>query len=157
MSNLQTCRKARGKACGEDFRLCRRNVVGDAAEVRITAGGEYVLKLRIPEFTKSVKLNGESQAFTPGSYLEIKRDWRQNDRVTLEFDFSIREVPVSCPCGTEFIAYKRGPLVLAADSRGAAVPGAHVAVSHKGHEFVDYASAGNKFSPDNPLTVLFKK
>ena len=131
--------------------------VGDAAEVRITEGGEYVLKLRIPEFTKSVKLNGETRAFTPGSYLELRRDWRPNDRMTLDFDFSVREVPVRCPCGTKFVAYKRGPLVLAADSRGAAVPDARVKVRHAGRDFVDYASAGNTFSPDNTLTVLFKK
>ena len=129
----------------------------DTAEVRIGSGGEFALKLRIPEFTKEVKLNGAALAFTPGSYLELRRDWNAHDRVTLEFDFSIREAPVNCACGAKFFAYKRGPLVLAQDSRGTEVPGARVKLRHNGLDLVDYASAGNGFTPENTLTVLFKK
>ena len=51
---------------------------------------------------------------------------------------------------------RRGPLVLAADSRGE-VPGALVNVCWNGTPLCDYASAGNLFDPGNTLTVWFRK
>ena len=72
----------------------------------------------------------------------------------MEFDFTLEEVPA--PDGSNFVAIKRGPLVLAADSRGD-VPEALVHEEWNGIKLCEYAVAGNLMDTTNTITVWFKK
>ena len=124
------------------------------AQIRFTEEKRCCLRLRTPEFLEQVLLNGEAVPFEKGRYLVLNRCWTPEDKVELVFDFSLKEIPA--PDGSPYVAVKRGPLVLAADSRGE-VPGALVNVSWNGIPLCDYASAGNLFDPGNTLTVWFRK
>ena len=124
------------------------------AQIRFTEEKRCCLRLRTPEFLEKVLLNGEAVPFEKGRYLVLDRCWTPEDKVELVFDFSLKEIPA--PDGSPYVAVKRGPLVLAADSRGE-VPGALVNVSWNGVPLCDYASAGNLFDPGNTLTVWFRK
>ena len=110
------------------------------------------MRLRTPEFLEKVTLNGKEIPFEKGVYLVLSKEWEPDDKVLLEFDFTLKEIPA--PDGSPFVAVKRGPLVLAADSRGA-VPGALVNTVWRGIPLCDYATAGNEFNEANTLQVWF--
>ena len=77
--------------------------------------GEFVLKLRIPEWNKQtvLKVNGEDfSEFTPGSYAIISKTWKKGDQIELMLDMSGKLVKQST-----YQAILYGPLVLARDSR----------------------------------------
>ena len=143
----------------EPLELCGVVIEGnypceDKAVIRFSTPGKKTLRLRTPEFLQKVTLNGEELLFTQGSYLALTREWSTSDTVVMEFDFTLREIPA--PDGSPFVAVKRGPLLLAADSRGE-VPGALVNTVWKGIFLCDYASAGNLFTSENTLTVWFRR
>ena len=125
-----------------------------AAEITLKENSNKTIRLRTPEFLEKVTVNGEVIPFKKGQYLVIERNWNKGDKIVMTFDFSLKELPA--PDGSPFVAVKRGPLVLAADSRGA-VPEAAVNVIWNNIPLCDYASAGNLFNQDNHLTVWFKK
>ena len=122
--------------------------------VRLVTPGARTLRLRVPDFCRSIRVNGESVAPPANGYLEITRSWTGADAVSLHFDLSPREV--APPDGSPFTAVKCGAVVMAEDSRGS-VPDARLAVEWNGRRLVDYATAGNAFSPDNTLRVWFPK
>ena len=122
-------------------------------KVNFTASENAVLCLRTPEFLKEVKVNGKSVPFTVGKYLELDRAWSEKDEIILTFDFSLREIPA--PGDPSFTAVKRGPLVLAEDSRPA-VPQARVSEKWRNRILHEYAVCGNEMSEKNTLTVWFK-
>ena len=124
------------------------------AEINFTKCCSKTLRLRTPDFLEKVFINGEEIAFEKGSYLAITRDWTLQDKITMNFDFSLQEI--FAPDGSAYVAVKRGPLVLAADSRGT-VPSAVVNTVWNNTLLCDYASAGNLFDKENHLTVWFKK
>ena len=76
----------------------------------------FALKLRIPRFSArtTVKLNGQALDVKagPGTYCEIRREWRNSDKVELKFD-----MPVVMHRQAEHVAFTRGPVCLARDSR----------------------------------------
>ena len=128
--------------------------VENKAYISFTGKVKKSLRLRTPEFLLRVTLNGEELPFVCGKWLVIDREWNCGDEVVMEFDFSLKEIPA--PDGSPFVAVRRGPLVLAADSRGS-VDSAFVNTQWKGIPLCDYASAGNLFSPENTLCVWFRK
>lgn len=81
------------------------------------APASFVLKLRIPEWSKqtALKINGEPVECKPGCYAAIERAWKANDRVTLELD--LRGRIIRAPSGAPQQAVMRGPIVLAFDNR----------------------------------------
>jgi len=141
------------------------------------AEGEWTLKLRMPfswGWGHALKVNGEEvKDVKPGTYVDLARTWRANDKVELVFDLYPREV-VS-PDGSSR-AFLSGPIVLAADSRMARtgtvdvkpgrgwrreadVTGELRAIwrDDAGTRLVDYASAGNRFDMLNRLRVWFDR
>ena len=121
------------------------------AEIRIEAEKTLDLNIRIPGFIRNVTLNGTPGEFVPGNRLRLSRKWAPDDRLKMEFDFSVRKV--SSPDG-KYSAYMRGPLVLAEDSRGD-VPGALCRAECSGHKLIDYITAGNMMCRENTLKVWF--
>jgi DUF1680 family protein len=77
----------------------------------------FALKLRIPVWSKKnvLKVNGEEVECKPGYYVSIKREWKKNDKVTLELD--LRGRIIRAPGGAPQQAVMRGPVVLALDNR----------------------------------------
>lgn len=75
------------------------------------------LNLRIPEWIgpdAAVRVNGEAlDVFaSPGSYLTLRREWRDGDRIELDLPMTLRDVAL--PGDENLRAVRYGPLVLAA-------------------------------------------
>ena len=86
-----------------------------------TAGG-YVLSLRIPGWcaSASVKVNGAvctKNVPAAGEYFRIKRDWRAGDVVLLDFEMKAEMHRIG-----HCVAFTRGPILLARDTRFADGP-----------------------------------
>ena len=77
---------------------------------------DFALRLRIPAFSSNtvVKVNGKpfEGAVAAGSYCEIRRRWSRTDEVSVAF-----ELPVRMHRLGEHVAFTRGPVALARDSR----------------------------------------
>jgi len=106
--------------------------------------------VRIPQHCKVVRVNGRSVGFIPETYLSLQG----SNEVSLEFDLTLKEV--SAPADPTYVAYKKGPVVLAEDNRGD-VPEARFHETVNGHTLVDYVAAGNLFTRENTLVVWFRK
>ena len=77
--------------------------------------GEVPVRLRIPSWSAKteVKLNGKAlPAATPGTYYTVSRDWKLGDIVEVKFD-----MPVVAHTLDHNVAFTRGPILLARDSR----------------------------------------
>ena len=77
--------------------------------------GPLELRLRIPAWSEStvVKVNGAAQSgVKAGSYFSVSRDWRLGDIVEIWFD-----MPVVAHKLDHAVAFTRGPVLLARDSR----------------------------------------
>ena len=77
--------------------------------------GVVPLRLRIPAWSAKteVKLNGRAlEGAKPGSYFTIEHDWRLGDIVEIGFD-----MPVVAHTLEHNVAFTRGPVLLARDSR----------------------------------------
>jgi DUF1680 family protein len=78
---------------------------------------QLALQIRIPYWATNgikIRLNGELQraTATPGSYLELKRKWRDGDKVEVSLPMSFHTAPT--PDDNTVQAAMYGPLVLAA-------------------------------------------
>jgi DUF1680 family protein len=146
-------------------------------EFTLTKPEKSGLALRIPAWwgkQSELCVNGEKQTVTPGEYFRLNRIWDNGDRIELKFDLSLRQVDSP---DLSRIALMSGPLVLAQDSRLSAVnvpvpadlqskdvppseipDNVYVAKElSDGSRLCDYASAGNLFACDNPLSVWLKR
>ena len=65
------------------------------------------------------RLNGKAVKGVKAGYLRLDRAWRKGDRVELEFDMGVRVIEAFD--ASRRFALRRGPLVLAQDSRLGAV------------------------------------
>jgi DUF1680 family protein len=83
------------------------------------SSARFPLHLRIPHWsrTTSVRVNGDAVAgVRAGRYLSLEREWRRNDTVEIEFDFSFHLWRGERECQGKVSVY-RGPLLLAYDRR----------------------------------------
>ncbi len=77
--------------------------------------GSVPVRLRIPAWSgkTEVKLNGKRlDGVAAGGYFTVERDWRLGDIVELKFD-----MPVVAHVQDHHVAFTRGPVLLARDSR----------------------------------------
>lgn len=81
------------------------------------ADGEMTLALRIPEWAQGaqIRVGEERIAARPGTYCELKREWKSGDRAELNFDMRVRIV--KAPGNEVFKALMSGPVVLGLDQR----------------------------------------
>ena len=128
--------------------------------------GPLVMRLRIPAWSAKtvVKVNGAAQeGVKPGSYFSVSRDWKLGDIVEISFD-----MPVVAHVIDHSVAFTRGPVLLARDSRFADGDMTEpfrrgVVADGKNPEganglavmFCDYASAGNLWQPSNYYRTWF--
>ena len=87
----------------------------DTARIVSHTTGALKLRLRIPAWSAktTVKLNGKSlDGVTAGAYFTIENDWKLGDIVEVKFD-----MPVVAHTLEHNVAFTRGPVLLARDSR----------------------------------------
>ena len=87
----------------------------DRARIVSHTTGTLKLRLRIPAWSEKtvVKLNGKPlDGVTAGTYFTIENDWKLGDIVEVKFD-----MPVVAHTLEHNIAFTRGPVLLARDSR----------------------------------------
>ena len=87
----------------------------DTARIVSHTTGALKLRLRIPAWSAktTVKLNGkELDGVTAGAYFTIENDWKLGDIVEVKFD-----MPVVAHTLEHNVAFTRGPVLLARDSR----------------------------------------
>ena len=130
---------------------------------------EFRLKLRIPDWSgdTQVRVAGQKIPVQAGTYCDLCRKWQPGETIELQFAMQTAEIMV----GQGFRALRRGPVLLARDSRlgdvnrpyeaaGEAmpvepVPGfRRVYALQDGSRVCDYASAGNTFSEESQLRVF---
>jgi uncharacterized protein len=78
---------------------------------------EYTIHFRIPEWARGAEIhvNGSRQksVAVPGQFAAIRREWRNGDRVELEFPLTMRLEAINAQ-HADTVALLRGPLVLMA-------------------------------------------
>ncbi|MGN0854285.1 MAG: beta-L-arabinofuranosidase domain-containing protein [Kiritimatiellia bacterium] len=118
--NFYTTARVDGKlASGKSVAFEMYTLYPRADSVRLVSHAQTVgalpVRFRIPGWVRraTVKLNGETLPdVTPGAYFTVRRAWRLGDVVELAF-----EMPVVAHRLDHSIAFTRGPILLARDSR----------------------------------------
>src|SRR5262245_43041026 len=84
-------------------------------ELTLSQPTEFALRLRIPAWAEaaSISINGKMllQPALPGTFAELRREWKNGDRVDLEFPLRVRLEPLDSR-HTNLVAVLSGPLVL---------------------------------------------
>ncbi|MBQ6470970.1 MAG: glycoside hydrolase family 127 protein [Victivallales bacterium] len=130
----------------------------------------FPVRLRIPGWAEGAEVacGRARREGVPGTYLTLQREWKDGAQVELSLPMKTRAV--KAPGDSSHIAWMRGPLVLARDSRLGkldapcsgrlrqdealpARPGFLLLRRVNRESLCDYASAGNLFCPDNQLRV----
>jgi len=78
----------------------------------------FTLRLRVPAWTEApaISVNGDRVAVPPGDYVAIEREWQNGDILALVF--GLRLSAEAMPDDSEMVAFRAGPLVLAAVTGG---------------------------------------
>ena len=85
--------------------------------------GEFAVKVRYPSWVEAGKLvvavNGQRQdlgSAKPGSYVELRRTWRDGDQVELTLPMRViaQPLPAVADRRNDYMAFRYGPVVLAA-------------------------------------------
>lgn len=89
-----------------------------ALRLELDAPTELTVRVRIPEWVGDrcrVRVNGgpAGPSPRPGSYLELRRRWKDGDRIEVDLPMSLRSWPM--PDDPTVVAFLYGPLVLAGD------------------------------------------
>lgn len=103
---------------------------------------KFTVSFRIPAWSErtDVRVNGKSAGeVAPGRYLELSRNWRKGDIVSLSFDFKARRLAAphgSNRAGDGYQAVMWGPIVLARDENTDPAYAAPVALKADGKGIV---------------------
>lgn len=107
---------------GTKIRLQIASVYPNAGDIVITVlpeeTREFSISLRIPGWSSNteIEVNGHAvSGVTQGNYFEIKRTWKEGDRIRLKLAHKVRIT--RDPSGSGLIALERGPIVFVLDSR----------------------------------------
>jgi DUF1680 family protein len=91
-----------------------------AITVNVEECDTFEICFRIPSWCRkaTVKVNGEAVNASQG-YISVTREWQSGDTVSIEMDMPVERLlpPAGADNENIFAAYKRGPIVLAADAR----------------------------------------
>ena len=125
--NLFTASRLQSK----DFVVTQETAFPYEPKTTITIGkaGKFALAVRHPAWAGegfAVSVNGETVDREGGggtvkkgtaSYVTIDREWAEGDKVTIDLDMQLRYE--ACPNYTDYIAFKYGPILLAAKTTAA--------------------------------------
>lgn len=119
----------------------------------------FTIALRIPGWSRRTVLavNGQLQSATPGTYRELRRVWHSGDRIDLYLDMRTEiltppEEPLPDENSRYHVALRRGPLILARDSR---LPGDIRTPVHLKETEQGYADVRLTDAPDFPVNFSF--
>lgn len=137
---------------------------------------KFQVKLRIPQWINTnfhIVLNDRNIPVIPGTYLLLNQEWNEMNEIGMDFDLT--PVMFRDPGGSNHVAFRCGPLVLAQDSRLCMDVGQPVSLSvssmrraeapegillqwdtKNGIPLCDYISAGNRFEKGNRLCVWMR-
>jgi hypothetical protein len=105
--------------------------------LKLKKSSEFTLYIRHPGWVAAgdfaVKVNGKAVAVasTPSSYAEIRREWRNGDRV--EIELPMRTTVERLPDGSDWVAILNGPIVLASPAGTNNLRGLFANDSRMGH------------------------
>ncbi len=90
----------------------------DTSKLTLTGSGAFAIKVRVPKWATrgfSVKINGQDQvvAAKPGTYLTLRRAWKDKDTIELKMPFHFYLSPVMDQPNIASIFY--GPVLLAVE------------------------------------------
>ena len=90
----------------------------ETTDLTIQGGGEFALHVRVPAWATQgflVRINGKEEAVkaTPGSYLELRRHWKNGDKIELKMPMGLHFYPLMDQPNIASILY--GPILLAAE------------------------------------------
>jgi len=104
-------------------------------DIEIAQPRTFPLWLRIPAWSQrsaAVVCGSPVENATPGEYLCIEREWRKDDRITLDFDFSVhlwaRPGASGEDANVRLASIYRGPILLAFDPRFNDIDASDIAV-----------------------------
>jgi DUF1680 family protein len=88
-------------------------------EVKASKAAEFAVSLRIPEWAEggSLSVNGKRETTQAGSFARVQRQWKDGDRVEVEFPMKARLEAVD-PHHVDTVALMVGPVVLFAITDG---------------------------------------
>jgi DUF1680 family protein len=121
--------------------------------LKLKKPAEFTLSIRHPGWVAAgdfaVKVNGKLVAVssTPSSYAELRREWKNSDRV--EIELPMRTTVERLPDGSEWAAIMRGPIVLASPAGTNHLRGLYANGSRMGHV------AAGPLVPLDQVPVLF--
>jgi len=88
--------------------------------LHIEKSESFILSLRVPAWcrTATLSVNGKAEKVSAG-YSNVNREWSDGDVVTLDMPMKVERIlpPTGADNEEIFAAYRRGPIVLAADAR----------------------------------------
>lgn len=124
--------------------------------VRISAETEFPLVLRIPAWAEgaSVKVNGDAQTVTPGTFASISRMWKDGDKIELYFPMNVQVERRF----NDSVTIKRGPLVysLKIGERWEKIKGEEPHADYAVYPTTPW-NYGLLIDPDNPQVEVIKK
>ena len=127
--------------------------------VKITYIGEeesFDIDLRIPEWSKntSVKVNSVEYPVNKG-YTTVNRLWKNGDAIEIVFDFRIFKIepPQDSPYKKDYVALRKGPIILASDRRLGTDPDDFVSIKFNEDGMVDGKIVASAEISDAELTV----
>ena len=131
-----------------------------ADTVRITVNSDcdeaFTLSLRIPEWSKktALEVNGEAVDVSTG-YMDVTRIWRKGDQIELTFDLRITRIdaPSESDYRNDYIALRRGCIILASDARLGYDPNEFVDVSFDADGHVEETCLSRYEIPDCELML----
>lgn len=106
---------------GTELKITQETIYPEEKEILIridlSKPERFTISLRIPAWSKytRLKVNNETYICEPGTYAQIKREWKNGDQIQLEMD--LRGRIIRAPGSVNDLAVMRGPIVLALDNR----------------------------------------
>ncbi|MEO8254942.1 MAG: beta-L-arabinofuranosidase domain-containing protein, partial [Flavobacterium sp.] len=95
----------------------------------------FSLNIRYPKWAKNVKIliNGKAETFkgNPSEYINLNRKWKDGDKIS--FQFTVETKLEYLPDGSNWAAFVRGPIVLAAETSTKDQIGLYADDSRMGH------------------------
>ena len=107
----------------DDFVVTQETAFPDASSTTLTIGqaGEYTIAIRHPQWVGegfAIAVNGSPVDVTAkqgtASYVTVSREWKEGDQITISLPMELRYE--TCPNYTDYIAFKYGPILLAAQT-----------------------------------------
>lgn len=104
--------------------------------LKLKKSQNFSVNIRYPKWAKNFKIliNGKSETFTasPSQYINLNRKWKNGDKIAVQFTMETQLEYL--PDGSNWAAFVRGPIVLAAKTSTNDLTGLYADDSRMGHE-----------------------